>query len=215
MANLIKNDTPYVGKMKLRFEKYPNYTGKDYLNKIHLDLGFVKLVSRITPKSGKDGNIVDPKKIKLIEQYTGGKIQDYNVDYDLDDFILKNSFMHPNGTYIGCIRDAWWYYKNTFIITNKLPHGVAMKLKDWGSSIIAANNLKDRVALMMKHNIEKENVEGFYGYTHRGGNLFKIGDKLFDCKWKPNWDEIKLEWIQDYCKACGYDIIPTTIENNN
>jgi len=34
---MIKNTTPYIGKIRLKFEKYPEYTGKDKLNKIHLN----------------------------------------------------------------------------------------------------------------------------------------------------------------------------------
>ena len=33
---MIKNTTPYIGKIRLKFEKYPEYTGKSKLNKIHL-----------------------------------------------------------------------------------------------------------------------------------------------------------------------------------
>ena len=32
----MKNTTPYIGKLKLKFEKYPNYTGRSKLNKVHL-----------------------------------------------------------------------------------------------------------------------------------------------------------------------------------
>ena len=44
---MIKNHTPYLGKIYLKFEKDPYYTGNTKLNKVHLNLGFTKLVSRI------------------------------------------------------------------------------------------------------------------------------------------------------------------------
>lgn len=45
---MIKNNTVYNGKIKLMFDKYPEWSGcGSYLNKIHLNLGFTKLVSRI------------------------------------------------------------------------------------------------------------------------------------------------------------------------
>ena len=54
---MIKNTTPYIGKIRLKFEKFPYYTGKSKLNTIHLDLGFTKLVSRITPiRTGESGD---------------------------------------------------------------------------------------------------------------------------------------------------------------
>jgi hypothetical protein len=38
-------------------------------------------------------------------------------------------------------------------------------------------------------------IEGMYGYTHRGGNMFKIGDRLFDEKYEPvKEDYSKDEW---------------------
>ena len=59
---MIKNTTPYIGKIRLKFEKYPEYTGKSKLNKIHLDLGFTKLVSRITPIRTTAGWVIKDRK---------------------------------------------------------------------------------------------------------------------------------------------------------
>ena len=52
IEKLIKNTTPYLGKLVLKFEKYPHYSGSKsgVLNKVHLNLGFTKLVSRMIPK---------------------------------------------------------------------------------------------------------------------------------------------------------------------
>ena len=58
---MIKNTTPYIGKLKLKFEKFPEYTGKSKLNKIHFNLGFTKLVSRITPVRTLSGWVVNPE----------------------------------------------------------------------------------------------------------------------------------------------------------
>jgi hypothetical protein len=60
---MIKNTTPYIGKIRLKFEKFPEYTGKSKLNKIHLDLGFTKLVSRITPLQNLDGWLINPELV--------------------------------------------------------------------------------------------------------------------------------------------------------
>lgn len=72
---MVKNTTPYLGKIRLKFEKYPEYTGKDKLNKVHLDLGFTKLVSRITPYIDTSGWLINPECKFLIEKYTGGIIK--------------------------------------------------------------------------------------------------------------------------------------------
>jgi len=38
-------------------------------------------------------------------------------------------------------------------------------------------------------------IEGMFGYTHRGGQLFKIGDRLFDDSHKPKEEDYtKEEW---------------------
>ena len=41
----IKNYTPYIGELVLKFEKFPHYTGgrSGMLNKIHINLFFTKL----------------------------------------------------------------------------------------------------------------------------------------------------------------------------
>ena len=44
----MKNRTYYEGKPYLKFEKYPDYQGRTKLNKVHVDLGFCKLVSRVS-----------------------------------------------------------------------------------------------------------------------------------------------------------------------
>ena len=67
----IKNQTPYLGKLKLKFERHPHYSsGSNCLNKIHLDLGFTKLVSRLYYKWEKStdeiGKAVDPKHLEPI-----------------------------------------------------------------------------------------------------------------------------------------------------
>jgi hypothetical protein len=152
---MIKNNTPYLGKLKFKFEKYPKYTDGTVLNKIHLNLGFTKLVSRVSSE------IADPAKVQLINRYTGGRIATYKIkDYpEPNGGLLHNSFVTLNGDYIGDIRVGWWYYLNSMAVCPDQPTGVA---EIWGDEII-----------------------GYYGYSHRGGCAFKIGDRLFDPNFKP------------------------------
>ena len=109
---MIKNNTPYIGKIKLKFEKYPEYTGGSFLNKVHLNLGFTKLVSRIYPTRTKsDGFKVDPYKVELINKFTGGKISAHTFGDEWGEpNILLNSFSSQSGVYIGDITQGWWYF---------------------------------------------------------------------------------------------------------
>jgi hypothetical protein len=159
----IKNTTPYIGDIKLKVEKYPHYSGgkNGILNKVHFNLSFTKIVSRMVPKRDSNGYMVDKNKIAIIESNTGGKIGSHKVDPNNNhpDWVLHDSFLTMDGKYVGDIQVGWWYVKKNYVVTKKRPNGVAMKLD------------------------KKGNVIGYYGYTHRGGALFKIGDKLFDENW--------------------------------
>ncbi len=63
---MIKNETPYIGKIKLKFEKFPHYRGSQsgMLNKVHLNLGFTKLVSRMYPNQTLEGGALAPGEIE-------------------------------------------------------------------------------------------------------------------------------------------------------
>jgi hypothetical protein len=208
--NLIKNTTPYIGKLKLKFEKYPHYRGggSGMLNKIHLNLGFTKLVSRMVPNQtieGRKSNI-DPVKIALIEKYTGGKVGKHewwtvkgtNGNFNSNEKptheediifhgVLENSFLTKDGKYVGDIETAWWYYKNQMRVCEEYPHGVGQ--------------------IITKESYQTSNpiVEGYYGYTHRGGSSFKIGDRLFQEDYTPSEEDYPMwEWMgfeSDFHKA--------------
>jgi hypothetical protein len=165
---MIKNTTPYIGKLRLKFEKYPEYTGKSKLNKVHLNLGFTKLVSRITPIRTTAGWVINPQCKYLIEKYTTGVIGEHTFG-DKNEHTLPNSFLTKDGKYVGDIDRGWWYYKNKMKICEKYPHGVGELYDD------------------------NENLIGYHGYTHRGGQTFKIGDRLFDSSYKPKEEDYE-EW---------------------
>jgi hypothetical protein len=168
---MIKNNTPYIGKIKLKFEKFPEYTGKSKLNKIHLDLGFTKLVSRITPQQDTKGWLINPESKYLIEKYTDGVISEHTFGEN-NEYSLPNSFMTKDGGYIGDIERGWWYYQNKMKVCEEYPHGIAECYDDEGNFI------------------------GYHGYTHRGGQTFKIGDRLFDTSYKPKEEDYEeWEWV--------------------
>ena len=179
---MIKNTTPYKGKIRLKFEKYPEYTGQSFLNKTHLNLGFTKLVSRMYPNRNKEtGWEVDSHKVELINRFTGGKISTHKFGLEWgEESELHNSFMSNSGEYVGDIRDGWWYYNNNLVVCDDYPLGVAEKWSDDG-------------------------LTGYYGYSHRGGNLFEIGDRLFDEKYQPKEEDYEewewYGWIEKYNDA--------------
>ena len=183
----IENTTPYIGTIKLKFDKYPHWSGSgSILNKIHFDLGFTKLTSRLhTTWSKNRGRVVDDAKVLRINQETGGKIKDHTLEHPLGDddtfsSTLHNSFVAPDGTYIGNIEIGWWYVKNGFKVCDDYPHGCA---EVW----------------------EDGELVGYYGYSHRGGTLFKVGDRLFDDRYEPAPDDYEPwqwdGWVMEYEEA--------------
>jgi len=196
--SIVKNRTPYVGKIFFKFEKYPHYSsGEDgMLNKIHTNLGFTKLVSRIIPKRNLDGPIVDQGKIDLINRWTWGKIGAHHVDKNSShEFTLNNSFLTQNGEYIGDVKDGWRYYTNKMIVCREYPHGVGIVLKSYTPGNVLKNSIKDPYENYVTEQIENNNIFGYYGYTHRGGQTFKIGDRFFQEDYVPKKEDYtKEEW---------------------
>lgn len=163
---LIKNYTPYVGNIYLKFEKFPYYTrGFDCLNKVHLDLKFTKLVSRMqyTTKEkcffDHDNEhtfdffsiaiLKDGFKESIIEN-TGGYINEKNGFY--------SQLTHK---YIGNERTANRYLKENLYVSDKQPCGCAVKL----NKPFTLFNVRE--------------IIGYVGFSHRASKTFKLGDKLF------------------------------------
>jgi hypothetical protein len=186
---MITNTTPYLGKLKLKFEKHPEYTnGRSFYNKTHLDLGFTKLVSRIFPYKDKEygGWKIDMGKVLLIETFTEGEIFDWsNID---DTILIHNSFMNKDRKYIGDIRKGWQYYNNKWIVCDEYPKNVAIKLKDYEFGF---DPNEGRLG---------DNIECYVGLNHRAIAEFRIGDKLFDESYEPNMDDFE-EW-----EYAGYEV---------
>jgi hypothetical protein len=180
---MIKNNTPYIGKIKLKFEKDPNYTGgNSVFNKIHLDHGFTKLVSRVLWGRDEHGDpLLDQEKVNIINQKTGGMIGDYRVDNNpSDDFLLRNHFLTKDGKIlIGNARDAWWYVRNNMVVCDDYPYGVAEMYEETQDGNV---------------------IVGYYGYTHRGGQTFKIGDRVFEESYEPEQSDYSAEEWEGYIR---------------
>lgn len=129
------------------------------------------------------GKEITKEEIQEIERLTGGKIGTHTFGPN-NEHTLENSFLTPDGTYIGSIDDARWYVNNQMMVDESYPHGVA--------------------GVITKETYGTDNpiLEGIYGYTHRGGQMFKIGDRLFDSKYKPKKEDYDdnqwKEWEKEF-----------------
>ena len=127
------------------------------------------------------GKEITKEEIQEIERLTGGKIGTHTFGPS-NEHVLENSFLSPDGTYIGSMEEARWYVKNQMMVDENYPHGVS--------------------AVIVKETYGTDNpvIEGMYGYTHRGGNMFRIGDRLFDEKYKPVKEDYNEEQWNDWEK---------------
>jgi len=192
----IENTTPYKGKIKLKFEKFPEYSGQSVLNKIHFDFGFTKLVSRMYPYKTNEGYThLDPEKVKLIVENTGGLIgvhewwecvskntgrrkktykkPNTNVWEIIFHGKLPESFVsEKDNTYIGDVERGWWYYQNNLRVCQEHPYGVALEVDKF------------------------KKITGVYGYSHRGGAMFEIGHRVFNGHYDPKKEDYpKWQWL--------------------
>lgn len=214
---LIKNDTPYVGRIDLRFVKKPNNTDPySVMNKIHFDLGFTKLISRVVPNRDEDNNfVVDLNKIRLIERYTMGFIKTYRFKNTSE--YIKNSFVSLNNQYIGNLMTGWKFYKERLIVTNECPTGVAVKLKKSTRTNLTLSVNSKKYEMFLDEQIEKNNVEGVVAFNRTcWGNpndkcvyILKIGDRIFDMDYVPiETDYEEWEWAGYVlkCNEMGLDV---------
>lgn len=203
---MIVNRTPYYGRLRFKFEKNPHYTGggNGVLNKIHLNLGFTKLVSRMIPYRNDNGWIVSTDCTKLITKFTGGKVGSHT--FHDGEHTLYNSFLANNGDYIGNIETGWWYYQNNLVVCEDYPSGVAIKLKE-------NNYFRKHDVTYHDSLLESDEILGYYGYSHRGGSIFKIGDRVFDNYYLPTksdytqeeWDGYYKKYQDSLSKADKFD----------
>jgi len=114
---MIKNNTIYLGKIYLKFEKYPHYTSyRNVLNSIIFDFNFIKLVSRIKIYGDMNNIFYDPEKIERIKNEANLIVKD-------------NSVYNKSNKYIGDLSDGWWYVKREIRADDNISH-VAFRKKD-------------------------------------------------------------------------------------
>ena len=127
------------------------------------------------------GKEITQDEIQEIERLTGGKIGTHTFGPN-NEHTLENSFLSPDGIYIGSMDEARWYVKNQMMVDEDYPHGVA--------AVITPET----------YGTDNPVIEGMYGYTHRGGTMFKIGDRLFDEKYKPVKEDYEEEQWNEWEK---------------
>lgn len=134
-------------------------------------------------------------KTERINKYTGGQIRTYTIN-DIPDGILKHSFVTLDGKqYIGDYAHAWWYFRNNMLVCFKYPHGVAIVLKH------PAKDYKYLADYMTDGRVGGDDIKGYYGYTHRGGQIFGIGDMLFDVKYRPIEENFTKKQWQEFTNS--------------
>lgn len=137
------------------------------------------------------------EEIAVLEKQTGGKIDTYeqwvvkgtnehfrttqkpsHKEDIIDHMILENSFLSQGGEYIGDVERAKWYAKHRLKVYEPYPHGV--------SEVYDENGV----------------LNGYCGYTHRGAQIFCIGDRLFDASYEPKEEDYTplqwAGWLQEY-----------------
>jgi hypothetical protein len=183
IERFVKNNTPYLGELILRIEKEPNYesTKKGFLNKTHFDFKIFKLVTRLIPKLDERGWVADPEKVALIEKYTGGIVKE-KIEADNENesgYTRKYIFLSKNKKYVGDLFKGWWYYQNQMMITEERPGGISVKYKD-------------------------KKIEGYYIITETESLMVKIGDRIFDERYRPSQSDFKKEewdkWEKKFTK---------------
>ena len=138
-------------------------------------------------------------KTNRINKWTGGMIGNYVdkslcfEDEDINDvrnYTLENSFIY-NGLYIGGYERGWWYFKNNLLICPDHPIGVAIVLTK------PAKQCESFSSYLENGQMADEEIKGFLGYSHRGGQTFCVGDKIFDAEYIPKQKDFPYdEWLK-------------------
>jgi hypothetical protein len=181
LERFIKNNTPYLGRLVLRIEKEPEYNDikKGYLNNIHLNLKFFKIVTRLIPNIKNESLELKDDTIVLIEKYTRCnlvKVIRLSDESETGRFFGYN-LVYDKKHYWGDLDFGWWMMKNLIIVSEEEPKNVAFQYKD-----------KKIIAVFIKV---------------RDKTLFlKIGDKIFEEDYRPSptFHETKewKEWFNRY-----------------
>ena len=168
--HIVKNRTPYVGKIRLAIVSRNGIVCNGILNSTVINLGLFKIVSVMKPHNSADnrGPLVDDAKILLIYLNTGLTVKDFEVP---NEGMIYNAVINPQGELVGDIEDGWWYYVNSLVCKPNTKVGTA-----WNPKTLE-----------------------WVGYNHRAACSFGYGDKIFQPDWVMTEEEL-LENERYYCK---------------
>lgn len=179
----------FTGKFHLKLEKYSDYLtgGPNPSIKVRtlLNFGVANLTLRIRASGYKDRVVKIAENVfPLVSPILGASIGE-----PIHDVGGKNGFRrlycyNYNGDLMGSVEDFAHLFKHDIVCSKECTKGV----------------------------LYARSVDKYIGFSHRGSCWFGIGDKLFDVDWFPEWSDLKLDWVVDYCKSIGCETIPTTIE---
>lgn len=188
IERFVKNDTPYIGKLVLKFEKNPFYKSlkKGFLNKVHFNLGFLKIVTRIIPKIEGREIIIDETAKVIIEKYTSCSLNrkvELNEEADQGSVIVHN-LIFDKKHYWGDIDFGWWMLKNQIMVSQERPRFLAFKY-------------------------ENRQIIGAYIKLNQGGIDLKIGDRIFESDFRPSspfyeqdyWKKVSENYNRDLKRA--------------
>ena len=192
IERFVKNYTPYVGKLVLKFEKNSDYNSisQGYLNKIHLSFFSWKLSSRLIPNIVEKSLELKTDIIVFIEKYTNCVLHRYIKKTDEVDggYIFSYNLLYDKQHYWGDLDFGWWMVKNQIIVSNELPQNVAFRYKD-----------RKIIGSLIKVRDKKIFLD--------------IGDRIFDEKYQPSSvDFEKKEW-EVWAKKYKEDFISANNED--
>jgi len=182
--NLIKNHTYYNGKVYLKFERYPHYSSyKDEFNKIHLNLGFTKLVSRIKVDDYQRYNLeilydIERKtNLKLVTSYYDRNGNIINIKRGVD-----NQFkLNVEGDDIEITIEEFNNDTGLVHYTTNFEDYIGIEF----AYMAYNNNMKATTHPQVFGYYENDKLVGYCGYSHRAAVIFKFGDKIFEENWMP------------------------------
>lgn len=172
----------FTGKKFLKFDKYPHYSGGgNFYIKTLLNLGFTKLTLRIKvdgytkdtlEKANKCFAIVSPILRGNFYVKDNDEFEEYSEENKISGGMTYLYCYNNSGKLIGSLQDLKFMLEYDCVCDEDYP-GVAYSRK----------------------------YEGYIGFSHRAIQTFKIGDKLFDPKWRPEIKDITDDMIKRFEKT--------------
>jgi len=133
-------------------------------------------------------------KIAQINKFTCGKIGKFTIPDSEDVGALNreihDAFLSEEGDFIGDFKLGLAYLTNNMVVCLTNPVGVGVVLN---KQITNEKFIKD---YKETKELEDADIKGYFGYSNNGGQLFTLGNRIFDAEYIPvreDYDEN--EWL--------------------